>query len=71
MEVFIYKTDITAEKVDFIRPLLNNNSKISEWSVDTEDVDNVLKIKSSTSICIEDIRLQIKLSGFNCEELEG
>lgn len=69
MEILIYRTDIGADKIHFIRPILNANPQISKWSIDTEDIDNVLRIQSNNLHCTNDITSSIQQIGFLCEEL--
>ena len=48
--------------------MLNSHKKISEWNVDTEDVDCVLRIVSH-SLTHDHIISEIKKLGFQCNEL--
>ena len=69
MELFIFKTDIkNSERVKAIKPIFDNKSIISSWSVDTEDIDNVLKINSK-KLKEKDIMQLIRACGFQCELL--
>ncbi|WP_157972960.1 hypothetical protein [Aureibaculum luteum] len=49
-------------------PLFNLHPCISEWSVDTEDVDNVLRVVSLNLIENDIIQLMLSKS-FVCEAL--
>jgi len=70
-KLFILKTDIkTKKKVKAIRPFLNNHSGIIKWTIDIEDIDNVLKIEASDYLTEHDIIDKIKAQGFYCDALE-
>ncbi|WP_034041158.1 hypothetical protein [Wocania ichthyoenteri] len=69
-KLLILKTDIkTSEKVKIIEPFLNNHSRIIKWSIDIEDIDNVLKIEVNYNLEEEDLITQIKKIGFYCDTL--
>ncbi|MBL1280138.1 MAG: hypothetical protein COA33_007695 [Fluviicola sp.] len=51
-----------------MKPLLNSNQYISDWSIDIEDIDNVLRIISVELLENEIIQI-IKNKGFICEAL--
>lgn len=70
MEIFIFKTDIkTKKKINIVKPLFNNIPSIQDWSVDTEDIDNVLRIEGNNNIDENEIIQMIKTKGFSCEIL--
>lgn len=70
MDILIFRTDIkTPEKVDVVKPLFNNHPHIEHWSIDTDDIDNVLRIESNGSLYENDIINLIKTYGFYCEIL--
>ncbi len=70
MEIFIFKTDIkTNKKINIVKPLFNNISSIQDWSVDTEDIDNVLRIEGNHGIDENKIMQMVKTKGFSCEIL--
>ena len=70
MEIFIFKTDLkTNKKINIVKPLFNNISSIQDWSVDTEDIDNVLRIEGNNNIDENELIQMIKTKGFSCEIL--
>lgn len=70
-KILILKTDIkTKKKIKAIRPFFNNHSDIIKWSIDIEDIDNVLKIQARDNLNEKDIINQIKTLGFYCDELD-
>lgn len=71
MNLLIFKTNIeTEEKVVTIKPFLNNHSNIIKWSIDLEDIDNVLRVKSTKSLSENDLINAIRIKGFYCDILD-
>tara|TARA_R110000868_G_scaffold37543_2_gene132713 strand:- start:1416 stop:1670 length:255 start_codon:yes stop_codon:yes gene_type:complete len=70
-KLFILRTDIkTKKKVKAIKPFLNNHSGIIKWTIDIEDIDNVLKIEATSNLSQHSIINEIKQQGFYCDALE-
>lgn len=70
MKLIILRTDIkTRKKVKTVRPLFNSLPTIKRWSVDTEDIDNVLRIEAEDNTEESDIIHLVKTYGFYCEAL--
>ncbi|MBL4606092.1 MAG: hypothetical protein JKY02_10655 [Flavobacteriaceae bacterium] len=70
MKLVILRTDIkTKKKVKKVKPLLNNHPLIINWSIDLEDVDNVLRIEASNSLHQIEIKTLIQREGFFCGDL--
>ena len=69
MEVLVFKTDIIG-KVDSenLGQILNEDHRITNWNIDQDDIDNVLRIESSEMSPADVIDLVRKL-GYMCEEL--
>ncbi len=71
MKLLIFRTDIkTKKKVKDIKNLLNTHTTITNWSVDTEDVDNVLRIEASENLYEKDVINLMNTQGFYCEPLK-
>jgi hypothetical protein len=69
MNVHVFKTDIDSDSlIESVKPILNSNQYISDWSIDIEDIDNVLRIVSAELLENEIIKI-IKSKGFSCEAL--
>lgn len=69
MNVYVYKTDINSPSlIESVKPLLNSYQYISDWSIDIEDIDNVLRI-ISVKLLENDIIRIINSKGFICEAL--
>ncbi|WP_298533369.1 hypothetical protein [uncultured Algibacter sp.] len=70
-KLFILKTNICdADKVNVLKPFLDNHVDIIKWNIDIEDVDNVLKIETTKSLSEIVIIKQVKAFGFTCDVLE-
>ena len=68
-QILIFKTDITELCSNCeVAKKLNTNPLIKEWSIDTEDKDNVLRIVT-TNIVPEQIIQLVTESGHYCSEL--
>ena len=70
MKLLILRTDIkTKKKVKLMKPVFNNHPIISKWSIDTEDIDNVLRIEAEDSLHEDDVKRMVVENGFYCEDL--
>tara|TARA_R110002049_G_scaffold25956_3_gene90691 strand:- start:20894 stop:21112 length:219 start_codon:yes stop_codon:yes gene_type:complete len=70
MELLIFQTDIKSKKkVKSLKPVLNSHSDIIHWSIDLEDIDNVLRIEATSNLLEEDVIDLVKIKGFNIEAL--
>lgn len=70
MELLLFRTDIKSKKkVKSLKPMLNNHIDILDWSVDLEDIDNVLRIEASPNLDEEDIVQLVKSNGFYIKTL--
>lgn len=70
MNLLLFRTDIkTKKRVKTIKPLLNNHPVIASWSVDTADIDNVLRIETKALLEEKDVIRLVKTCGFHCEVL--
>ena len=71
MYLLILKTNIESEAmVRTVACALNNHEAIDRWHIDTEDVDNVLKVESTMNLDESDISHLIRPYGFTGEELK-
>ncbi len=70
MQVLIFRTNIDSEgRLRHISPLFINHPKVSEWSVDIEDCDHVLRIVCSKNLNEGHIIYMINFCGYRCELL--
>ncbi|MDC9723238.1 MAG: hypothetical protein PSN34_10795 [Urechidicola sp.] len=69
-KLLIFRTDIkTKKKVKAVKTLFNSHANIIDWSVDLEDIDNVLWIKATEQLAESDVINLIKPTGFYCDAL--
>ncbi len=72
MNLVILRTNIESENgVQIMRPVFDSHHAIHQWSIDLEDVDNVLRIETNELIDESEIIKLIQLNGFYSAELEG
>lgn len=70
MKLVILRTDIkTKKKVKKMKPVFNNHPVISKWSIDTEDIDNVLRIEAEDNLDEDEVKKLVIENGFYCEDL--
>lgn len=70
MELLILKTDIkTKSKVKKMIPIFNSHPVIYKWSIDTEDIDNVLRIEATDHVNEKEIISMVRELGFYCDNL--
>ncbi|RED94395.1 hypothetical protein [Marinoscillum furvescens] len=64
------KTDIRSVlEVQLIADALDQCVDVKKWTVDTEDVDKVLRIEATGSLCEQKVQQLILPFGFYCEDL--
>ncbi len=70
MELLIFRTNIESEKkAKYLEPIFNNHPSIIKWSIDMEDIDNVLRIEASVGLLEKDIINLVRTKGFYIEVL--
>ena len=70
MQVLVFRSDIESkEKISCLEPLFNEHSDVLNWSIDVEDIDNVLRIESTLNLTEADVIKMIKMNGFHIEPL--
>lgn len=68
--LLIFKTNIESElQVKAVQQILNPHQSISDWWVDTEDIDNVMRIETNGCLSEVDIINKFQALGLNCEPL--
>ena len=69
-QLFIYRTDIKSKKkLNVLQPILDQHPLILHWTLDKEDVDNVLRLEVLDGLHVNEVRQLVLQCGFNCEEL--
>ena len=70
MELLIFQTDIKSKKkVKSLKPVLNHHRDIINWSIDLEDIDNVLRIEATSNLLEEEVIDLLKVNGFYIKAL--
>lgn len=70
-EVLVFKTNIkTKRRVKDVSQILDTLPLLTTWSVDTQDVDNVLRIVTTGNVLENEIIELLISQGFYCEALE-
>lgn len=70
MKLLIFQTNIdNKQNVDALQPIFNNHHHILNWHVDTEDIDNVLRIEAHESLHENDIIDLMTIHGYYCGDL--
>jgi len=68
-EILVFKTDlISDEKLEMVKPFLDEHPGILRWTVDRHDIDKVLRIESE-NVSANDVIGLLQQRGFLCEEL--
>ncbi|MBD3638467.1 MAG: hypothetical protein HUJ25_14035 [Crocinitomicaceae bacterium] len=71
MNVLVFKTNILNQRmVEYLSPLLAEHPEIINWSVDTEDVDKVLRIETNLDVSETEIIELVNAAGIACEVLK-
>ena len=70
MNLLIFRTDIKSKKkVKSIKSIFNSHSDIIKWSIDLEDIDNVLRIEATKNLLEENVINLVKTKGFYIKTL--
>ena len=70
MELLLFRTDINSrKKVKRVTPVFNQNMDVLDWSVDLEDIDNVLRIEATPNLSERQVQSLLSTHGFYVEVL--
>lgn len=70
MELYIFKTNInTRKKARALKPLFRQHPVVACWTIDTEDIDHVLRVQTDKSLSERDVCQLLWGKGFFCESL--
>ncbi len=70
MSILVLKTNIGSKAaIKAVQNVLNYHPVIARWSIDTEDVDNILRIETSGNLSEGEVSDLMKSTGYVCEEL--
>jgi hypothetical protein len=67
--ISVYKTSLSENDLIDLKPILDNFDKVSRWTTDLEDCDNILRIESQFSIEKEVIST-LQTLNIECTELQ-
>lgn len=72
MKVLIFQTNIDSKKhIESFKPIFNGHKHILDWSIDIEDIDNVLRIEATDHLHEADVMHLVSQFGFDCDDLLG
>ncbi len=69
MEFMIFKTNINPAEVELVRSSFNSTPAISEWTIDVDDIDRVLRVRATGNFGESDVMNLVSACGFHCEQL--
>ena len=70
MKLLIFKTNIgSRKKLNALKSVFNNHATILRWTVDMEDIDNVLRIEAVEPLEERHVIDLINARGLRCEVL--
>ena len=70
MQIHVLKTDLKSlQEVNNIAPILDLHPLIKSWSVDTQDIDNVLRIEGKVNLKEKEIIPLLRQFGVYSESL--
>jgi hypothetical protein len=69
-QIIVLKTDVqTSDEIERIAPIFNLHHSITKWTIDIEDIDNVLRIECSDNTSEEQMIGLLNSYGVGCREL--
>ena len=70
MELLIFRTDIkSADRVRHIQTILDDYPGVISWSVDLEDIDNVLRIEATAELSEMEVMVLGRQQGYDIRAL--
>lgn len=70
MELLIFRTDIkSVDKVRHIQSILDDYPGVISWSVDLEDIDNVLRIEATDELSETEVMVLGRQQGYDIRVL--
>lgn len=68
--ILVLRTDLkTRKKVKALAPMLNHHPNVLSWSVDIEDIDNVLRIEATGALDEASVIRLLQSYGYYCAAL--
>lgn len=70
MELLLFRTDIKSKKKRrFLKSVFKEHPSILKWTIDLEDIDNVLRIEAEKSLKEDDVIGLVREHGFYIDAL--
>ena len=69
MNVLVFKTDIQSDEVNDLKSILDIHPSVKVWSVDTQDIDKVLRVEAANGLSEMEVINLVRPQGFHCEVL--
>ncbi len=69
MNVLVFKTDIQSDEVNDLKSILDIHPSVKVWSVDTQDIDKVLRVEAANGLSEMEVINLVRPQGFYCEVL--
>ncbi len=71
MNVLVLKTKLSSQReIENVRPLLDMHPQINRWNVDSDDIDNVLRIEASGHLKEEHVKTILRQYDIPCELMQ-
>ena len=72
MRILVFQTNIDSKHhIETVQTIFNDHSHILDWSIDIEDIDNVLRIEATHHLHEADVMHLVSQHGFDCDDLVG
>ena len=69
VKVLVFKSNISGEQnIEFLQSIMDEHTAIIRWNIDRHDIDNVLRIET-TSLQPSEVEDLVSKAGFFCQEL--
>ncbi|PYF75008.1 hypothetical protein [Pedobacter nutrimenti] len=70
MAVFIFVTNINTKRdINRLKPYLDHNQDIINWTVDLTDEEKVLRVETDTLLRFE-VTTLIRVCGYDCHKMD-
>jgi len=70
MEILVFKTNLTDHtRISRVEVALDIHPNVFKWSVDLQDIDNILRVVAS-NISGREVENILQHAGYYCEELK-
>ena len=71
MQVYIFKTNIPDQDMAAqLAPVFEQHTNILHWTIDTDDIDKVLRIEAHDLLSESELMQDIHRSGYSCTVMD-